>query len=249
MSSSELQFLSEQYHVSIEEDTMVEERALRNLAAHYSKTRLEIHVSDLTLCMRQSLLRKIKPVPPTEKQLGYFLDGSSRHVSLQTLYADDDTEGKVISEYKGEDPLHFSIDIYDDGEGEGLPIEFKSTRAAKAISEHWVRQVIYYMLITGRSEGIIQVQRIMPRDGEKIFPAFRLKLSLEQRGYWMIDITERLASFKEAYEKQDPSMLPAYPGDGNWLCRECPYREMNLPNCPPASITETPVKGRKMKKN
>lgn len=247
MSSSELQFLSEQYHVSIEEDTMVEERALRNLAARYSKTRLEIHVSDLTLCMRQSLLRKIKPVPPTEKQLGYFLDGSSRHVSLQTLYADDDVEGKVVSEKKGEDPLHFSIDIYDDGEAGGLPIEFKSTRAAKAISEHWVRQVIYYMLLTGRNEGIIQVQRIMPRDGEKIFPAFRLKLSEEQYSHWLKDLEERLALFKKAFDFLDASMVPAYPGDGNWLCRECPYKEMNLPNCP--SVIETPVKAKRKAKN
>ena len=121
-------------------DNSVAERIKNNLGKEYAKGRPDVHVSDLVLCMRQALYRKLQPLPPTNIEIGFFLDGSRRHLILQSIYGRGIIERKVELEgVKG------SIDIDD----EGIPIEFKSTRSnlsRKQVSDHWVRQLIYYML-------------------------------------------------------------------------------------------------------
>jgi hypothetical protein len=212
-----LNVLSRELECSIKEDSQVEERVKVRLMGEYSKQRDGAHVSDLVLCMRQSLFRKLRPVPPTVKQIGYFLDGARRHEALQSLY------GEGVVEKKGEfEGVSFSIDIHD-----GFPIEFKTTRAKNAISEHWVRQLVYYMLATGSRTGILQVQRIMPSKGsnESLFPAYLVQLDEEQFQYWQSDFVQRRDLFFNAALLKEPSLVPAYRGEGDWLCRERPYRK------------------------
>jgi hypothetical protein len=205
--------LSAHLHCAIREDESVEGKLRQKLVVEYAKLRVGIHVSDLTLCMRQSLFRKLDPKPPTTKQVGYFLDGARRHEALQTLY------GEGVVEKKGEfEGVRYSIDIYD-----GLPIEFKTTRARAAISEHWIRQLVYYMLATDSAVGLLQVQRIMPRD-ENPFPAYVITLDDRQKAKWLRDFRERSSRFLEALEKKNPSLLAVYRGEGDWVCRECPYK-------------------------
>ncbi len=200
----------------ISQDKTIETRVLERLHMEYSKQREGVHVSDLVLCMRQVVFRRIRPVSPTVKQLGYFLDGARRHEALQSLY------GEGVVEKKGEfEGVQYSIDIYD-----GFPIEFKTTRARAAVNEHWIRQLIYYMLATGSKTGILQVQRIMPSkdENESLFPAYLVQLDEEQFQYWLSDFVQRRDLFSNATLLKEPSLVPIYRGDGEWVCRECPYR-------------------------
>jgi hypothetical protein len=211
--NQQTQFLSTEMNCLIREDKKIENKLRVRLVEEYSQFREDVHVSDLTLCMRQSLFRKLNPKPPTTKQIGYFFDGARRHEALQTIY------GEGVAEKEGEfEGVHYSIDVYD-----GFPIEFKTTRAKAAISDHWLRQLIYYMLATDSSIGLLQVQRILPRDGDP-FPGFVITLDDKQRVEWLRDFRERSSQFLEALEKRDPSLLPIHRGEKDWVCRECPYR-------------------------
>lgn len=184
-------------------------------------SRNSVHVSDLTLCLRQALYRKISPVPPSEKQIGYFLDGARRHEALQRLYQADDP-AHILTEKKGSfEGVNYSIDIY-----HSIPIEFKTTRASEGISEHWIRQLAYYMLATSSNIGILQLQRIIPRGNEQIFPAYLLEFTSEkQRLYWYAEFLERKSDFINSLNALSPDTAPIYRGEGNWVCRGCQYRQ------------------------
>ncbi|MDG6906999.1 MAG: PD-(D/E)XK nuclease family protein [Nitrososphaerota archaeon] len=222
-------FDSEQYLVlrsqnascTIKQDARVEESVKRNLEAEYGKLRDDVHVTDLTLCMRQALFRKLQPVPPSTKQLGYFFDGARRHEALQKLYGQGVIEKEI--EFEG---VKATIDILDSIG----PIEFKTTRAKNAISEHWIRQLAYYMVATNSNFGTLQIQRILPgkqkgeSQEENLFPAFIIELNKEQREKWHQDFKERKDRFLSAYQSKDPSKAPLFRGDNDWVCSECPYK-------------------------
>ena len=201
------------------EYTLTESRELQSLLIHnlmmeYSKYRPGIHMSDLVLCLRQSLGRKLYPSLPNRKQLGYFFDGARRHEALQELYGKEN-----VAEWKGEfEGVSYSIDIYDD-----YPIEFKTTRANKAVSDHWLRQLSYYMLAMGATKGILQVQRINDRTGEPL-PAYWVTMDAAQRERALSEFHDRVLMFKTALERKDLALAPIYRGDGEWVCRECPYK-------------------------
>lgn len=200
---------------SLSESHELEERLIANLTEEYSRLRDQVHMSDLVLCLRQSLGRKLYPLPPTVKQLGYFFDGARRHEALQELYGKDN-----VAERKGEfEGVQYSIDIYDE-----CPIEFKTTRANKILSEHWFRQLGYYMLAVGAAKGILQVQRINDKDGTPL-AAYEVSLTPEQRDAALDEFRERKGKFLIAKAEEDLSLVPAYRGDGDWLCRDCAYKE------------------------
>jgi hypothetical protein len=214
-----LTLLSQNVSCAVKEDSRIEETVKRNLEAEYAKLRNEIHVTDLTLCLRQSLFRKLQPMALSTKQLSYFFDGSRRHQALQQLYGQGVIEKEI--DFEG---VKATIDILDNFG----PIEFKTTRAKNAISEHWIRQLAFYIVATNSRFGILQVQRIMPgkqkgNDEQNIFPAYLIELSQEQRTKWLEDFRQRKERFQAAYQSKEPAKAPIYRGEGNWLCVECPY--------------------------
>jgi hypothetical protein len=213
-----LKELEDKNNCSIQEDFRVGERVRQNLAKEYAKTREGLHVSDLVLCLRKSLYRKLKPVEPTIKEIGYYLDGARRHEALESMY------GAVAEKEVVFEGVHCTLDLLDNG----IPIEFKTTRAAKAISPHYIRQLVYYMLALRSSVGLLQVQRInhpRARDTQwNPFPAYGVCLTEQQRKAWLEDFRRRRDEFNGALQAKDPSLAPIYRGDGEWICRECTYR-------------------------
>ncbi len=219
-----LVLLTQNATCAIKEDRTVEEKVKQNLFLEFYKIREDIHATDLVLCMRKSLAQKLNPTIPSTKQIGYFVDGARRHETLQKLYGQGVMEKEV--EFEG---VKCTIDILDNG----TPIEFKTTRAKLAISEHWIRQLIFYMIAVNSNKGILQIQRIMPskrakrkkeQEEENLFPAFVIELNEEQREKWHEDFKERKDRFLSAYQSKDPSKAPIFRGENNWVCLECPYR-------------------------
>ena len=216
-----LVLLSQNASCTIKQDTRIEETVRHNLETEYSKLREDVHVTDLTLCMRQALFKKLQPREPSTKQLGYFFDGARRHEALQKLYGQGVAEKEI--EFEG---VKATIDILDSFG----PIEFKTTRAKNAISEHWIRQLAYYMVATNSNLGTLQIQRIMPSkkkdeaQEENLFPAFLIELNKEQREKWHQDFIERKDRFLAAYQSKEPAKAPIFRGDNNWVCSECPYK-------------------------
>lgn len=219
--NSYLQRLALTSNCSIVQDVQVGEKVKRAITELYSEDRDGVHCTDLTLCMRQALFRKLSPVELTMKQIGYFFDGSRRHETLQKLYGRGVAEKEV--QFEG---VKCTIDILDNG----IPIEFKTTRAATAISEHWIRQLIFYMLAVESGKGILQIQRIMPSKMRKreeqanLFPAYVIQLDQKGREFWFRNFRERKSAFFEAHRSKDLLRAPIYRGENKWLCFDCSFK-------------------------
>lgn len=207
---------------TLTESHELEGRLIENLQDTYNRNRTGIHVSDLTLCLRQSLAQRLYPILPSLERIGYFLDGARRHQTLQELYGEDG-----ISEFKGTfEGVSFSIDILD----KDTAVEFKTTRAGKAVSEHWPRQLVYYMLAINSLKGILQVQRInykRVKKGEEPLPplpAYTVTMTKEQAHRNLLEFRDRRDAFKRGLDAKDLALVPIFRGEDEWLCHGCEYR-------------------------
>jgi hypothetical protein len=65
------------FGAKITPDPDAKQRLMDSVNEHCSKPRPKIHVSDLVLCPRQSVFRKIMPKPNTERELFYLVPGGT----------------------------------------------------------------------------------------------------------------------------------------------------------------------------
>lgn len=56
-----------------------------SLFVEYNKERIGVHVSDLIYCQRESIFRKLNPIPLTDKELNFFTSGKAIHGAIQDL--------------------------------------------------------------------------------------------------------------------------------------------------------------------
>jgi len=181
-------------------------------------SRSGIHVTDLTLCLRQSALKRLQPRPPTEKQLGWYLDGASRHAALQRLI-DVESEVKVrLGEAYG------SIDLLDGD----WPVEFKTARGRirEVARPHWERQLAYYMLAQNVDVGYFIVQWLNPVKDEPVFSTSRVRMPLGERYRWQDDFQSRVWALRAALDSRDYAGLPVLRGEEAWACRDCLWRDL-----------------------
>jgi len=185
---------------------------LSKLRSLYADSREEIHVSDLVYCLREAYYRKIEPVDPTLKQLGFFVDGARRHRVLQELL---DVESEVKVERYG---VVGHIDVLLDG-----PIEIKTTRARNALPDHYFRQLAYYAVMMNVKHGYLVIQRI--NAAEDPWEFYRVEWSEEEIKEFDSELKRRADQLRAALNFHDPSMLPEIEDAMRWKCRSCLYRE------------------------
>lgn len=56
-----------------------------SLYKEYNQERIGVHVSDLIYCPRESIFRKLHPIPITDRELNFFTSGRAIHDAIQTL--------------------------------------------------------------------------------------------------------------------------------------------------------------------
>jgi len=190
-------------------DLELGEAFLKGLEEQYSETREGIHVSDLIYCLREAYWRKVDPQTPSERQLGFYLDGARRHGALQALI---DSPAEVGVEKWG---VKGRIDLF----WRGLPVEFKTTRAREGVPDHYLRQLAYYCCLLGVRKGYLVIHRLV---GDPPFEFYSVEWTEEEMRGIEKELRERADLLREALEKGDPSMLPK--GEP-WKCRWCPYRQ------------------------
>lgn len=203
---------------TLSESNVIETRLLKNLEAKYYENSMRdgTHVSDLTLCIRQAVFRRLDPKPPTPLQMSFFIDGARKHQTLQELY------GNAVSEYAGEyQGVKFHIDLLDNA-----PIELKTTRSnmlGKRVSPHYIRQLLYYMLAVKSGVGFLQMYLInAKKDTDVIFPAYKIEMldAIEVGNQFLA----RRNSFMSALHFQKPEVaMSVWRTDEAWACRNCPY--------------------------
>lgn len=188
-----------------------------------------IHVSDLTLCPRKSVFRKLNPEPCTMRDLNFFTSGRAIHDSIQTL-ANHESKFEIEKEIEWEGIVGH-VDLVDTANN--IPIECKSARVKTmdAPKSHYVEQLKSYMAILGSKTGVILVQLLMHFD-DKPFVEFVVTMTEEE----IKEQKQKLLLDKEMYlvslEKKDPMIARGVVNtpELNWLCKSCPYFTQCLKN-------------------
>ena len=197
--------------VTVTEAKELRERFLKALAESRREPRKNISVSELVYCLREAYFNRVFPKPPTETQLGFFVDGARRHKALQDL-------GIGVSEAVVERfGVHGHIDILRE-----VPIEFKSTRSRQGIPSHYIRQLAYYCVLTMQPYGYLVIQRLMP--GATPWEFYKVEFTKGDTILYTEDLTYRANLLADAVRKGDLSLLPRLSGEDAWKCRNCSRR-------------------------
>lgn len=180
-----------------------------------------IHVTDLTLCSRKSVFRKLQPTALTMKELNFFTSGRAIHEAIQSLADPDRFEIEKEVMFNG---VTGHVDLYD--VQNNIPIECKSMRVAKVENpkSFHVEQLKDYMTMLGASTGVILYQCLLNFD-DKPFVEFEVHMTQKELDERMNDIGLRYRLHKKALDKKDAMLAPYVLKDPNmnWLCKSCPY--------------------------
>lgn len=166
----------------------------------------------MTYCLRAAYFNKVNPKPPTETQLGYYVDGYRRHLALQTL---TNIEREFRIEKYG---IKGSIDLYDGRE----PIEVKTTRAISGIPQHYINQLGFYCAIVDSQRGHLIIQRL--NNKEMPWEWHTVEWTQDELKELCFNIVHRSSLLKTALTLQKPGILPIVGGGMTWICTNCQHK-------------------------
>lgn len=193
--------------VRVQEDGELKRHFLGRLQEHYGERKDGFFVTDFVYCLRKAYWRRVKPRLFSERQLGYFIDGSRRHEALQFLSG---LQCEVSVEKHG---VRGRLDMLGD-----VPIEVKTTRASKqsGVPPHYLRQCAYYCVLTGKDTCALVTQYVV----EGCFRFQKLVFTREELRLYEEGLLENLHLLQTALARKDCRSLPA--GE-SWQCMNCEY--------------------------
>lgn len=186
-----------------------------------------IHVSDLTLCIRKSIFRRLEPTPITMKELNFFTSGRAIHAAIQELaQANPAFEMEKEVKYEG---IQAHIDLYDSEHN--IPIECKSSRTkeVKAPKGFHLEQLKAYMAMTNATKGLLLYQCLMNFE-DKPFVEFEIEQTQEQNKKTLQLLLAKAEDYSRNLENKTPMLAENVfdNPDMNWLC----VNRDGTPNCP-----------------
>lgn len=185
-----------------------------------------VHVSDLTLCPRKSVERRLNRRPITNKELNFFTSGRAIHDAIQNLAraGGDDKRFEVEKEVE-QGGISGHIDLYDTMHN--VLIECKSMRVkeVKEPKPHHVEQLKAYMAMTKSPVGVILYQALLHFEDEP-FKEFEITMGEDEAAAKMESLFRDKALFAEAEKQKNPMIARGVFRDTglNWLCRDCPMK-------------------------
>jgi CRISPR/Cas system-associated exonuclease Cas4 (RecB family) len=194
--------------VNIKEDVELKTKFVERLQERCAPARTEIHVTDLTWCLRKAYYRRFQNKKLSPEQLMFFLEGHQRHEGIQSLLGNSQAEQEV-SKYG----VVGHLDLLGN-----YPIEIKTThsRPGKRINETHLRQLAYYCLLTDSRECSLITQYL--EDGLITFEQIAFsKLELDQ---YLKEMMEARDLLQFAYDRKNPAQLPL---GQDWQCRNCEF--------------------------
>ena len=204
----------------IEQGSPIEEKLVLLLKEQYNKERQGVHISDLVLCMREVIFRRLDPKPLSNMELSFFALGEGSHLALQRLAKTGKIESERALEYKG---IIGHVDLY-----EGVPIEVKTSRSKYPILEpkdFWIKQLSYYMAIANSNVGIILLFSMM--NFEQPFKSWTVTLSNDELKTLLDEMEAKATQFNIALGLKDPFMAQHIKADKNlnWKCQKCAWEK------------------------
>jgi len=137
------------------------------------------------------------------------VDGARRHKVLQELLG---VESEVEVEKYG---VVGHVDVLLDA-----PVEIKTTRARKALPDHYFRQLGYYAVMLDVPRGYLVIQRL---NNDSPWEFYCVEWSEEEFSLLDQELKLRADLLRAALNFRDFRMLPRVEGDAAWKCRNCPY--------------------------
>lgn len=199
----------------------------------YNAAREDVHVSDIAICPRETVFRRLTPQKADSTSLGFFTSGEAIGAAIQALATAN--PDKYIAEYETSfEGISAHIDLYmlpDEG-CEGIPIECKSYNGADMDQPkpHYTTQLRSYMAMTNSHTGIILVQLLQhfrSKQGQsgKPFKTWVITMTDEQLLAERVRLIQDAAQFKIALLMKDPSKARhvAYDKELNWKCNYCKF--------------------------
>ena len=197
--------------VNIKEDTNLKTKFVERLQERCAPARTEIHVTDLTWCLRKAYYRRFQNKKLNPNQLMFFLEGHQRHEGIQSLLGDT----RAVEQEVGKYGVIGHLDLLGN-----YPIEIKSTHGqpGKRINETALRQLAYYCLLTDSTVCSLITHYI--EDNLITFEQITFsKLELDQ---YLRDMIEARDMLQFAYERKNPAQLPR---GQEWQCRNCEFAQ------------------------
>ncbi len=189
-------------------DEELENEFIAKLQEKCAPVRKEIHVSDLSYCLRKAYWRRFQNRKLTIQQLIFFLDGHQRHQGLQELVKN--VEHEVEIRRLG---VVGHLDLLDK-----MPIEIKTTRGRPNGQKpaHYLRQGAYYCLLTGSDVFQLITQYI----NDNVISFEKIKFSKEELDTYLKEMLTDRDLLQRACDKKDVAILPFL---NNWQCRHCEF--------------------------
>lgn len=180
-----------------------------------------IHVSDLTYCLRESYFRKTKPKLATEQMLGYYVDGQRRHLVVQDLHGFE-KEVKI-----GSHGVRATLDLLDK-----VPIEIKTSRGRPALTpthleQRYGLQIGYYMVLTNKSAAKFIIQWLNPRLelNDPTWECYNIDFMNGEAELYLSTLRTSRDLLRVALDSRSPKQLPKVKAEKTWKCRGCQYTE------------------------
>lgn len=202
----------------IEDGSPYKDKLLKLLEEEYAQEREGTHVSDLILCIREQVFRKLEPKPIDERDLASYALGEGAHVALEKLAE----KGSAIAEKEITfDGVIGTVDLFD-----GVPIEIKTIRSDDdSVRPYHVTQLKYYMAMMNSNVGILLY--LMVNNRYRPFRFRTITLNNDELAGVKKEIEERGKTFIDAVNARDPFVAPHVKRDINlvWKCQYCRYKE------------------------
>ena len=212
-----------------------------SLFIEYNKERTGVHVSDILLCMRETVFRKLRPEAVTDRELGYYTSGRAIHEAIQNL-------AKHFPKYEVEKEINYQvddvliikahIDLYD--KENNIPIEAKTVRnsrlgtynkATRSWSEETpksfnVEQLKMYMSLTNADIGYIIYQLLLDYDNFP-FRIYEVKMTKEERKDMLDKMVGNAYHLQINIDERTPQNTKHIfnDKDKNWKCAYCKYNQ------------------------
>jgi CRISPR/Cas system-associated exonuclease Cas4 (RecB family) len=169
-----------------------------------------IHLTDCLYCLRKAYWNKTNPLPPSEKELMYFLTG----FGLQDALLADDNQS--FAELDG---IRISPDYWEGGE----LAELKTTRIGRKrlldndIPTGWIAQIQGYAKVLGVTRATLIVMPLLQPE----ILTFELEFTQDELDNNWDYILER----KDELENALVGDYIPIAGNEEWECRDCRYKD------------------------
>jgi CRISPR/Cas system-associated exonuclease Cas4 (RecB family) len=201
------------------------------LCIEYNKERDGIHVSDILLCQRETVFRRLYPQEIKDVEIGFFTVGRAIHEAIQQL-------AKYFPKYEVEKEINYEIDgitlkahidLYD--KENNIPIEAKTVRSNKVSptdepKDFNVDQLKMYMSLVDADTGYL-IYQLMLDYNDFPFRVYEIKMTKEERKEMLENMVTDALNLQMNIDMKTPekSKYVFYDESKKWKCKYCHFTE------------------------